>query len=117
MYGIDHVAIYANDAEALKDWYVDTFGFRLVREHFLVTSNSMIEIVQAHTDGGVMGEKVSGIRHIAICCEDFEASVDTIKQRGVQVLHEPKSRVDSKTFFFKDPEGNILQLIKWDNPG
>jgi catechol 2,3-dioxygenase-like lactoylglutathione lyase family enzyme len=113
MYGIDHVAIYANDADALKAWYADTFGFNIVSENFLSTMNGKIEILQARRDGGVLGETVSGIRHIAIQCEDFEDTVEMLKSRNVQVMYEPKTRATSKTFFFRDPEGNILQLIKW----
>lgn len=116
--GIEHVAIFGKDTAALKDWYVETFNFRVVYDsgkgtYFLMAPDgAMIELVTATEDGGVLGEKVSGMRHIALAVDNFEEAVEQLKAKNVEVVSEPVvTSAGVKTFFFRDPEGNVLHLI------
>ena len=116
--GIEHIAIFARDTAALKEWYVKMFDFKQVYEndkgtYFLKAQDgAMIEFVKTEENGGILGDKISGIRHIAIAVDDFEAMVDTLMNDRVEVVAKPLITPKGlKTFFFRDPEGNVLHLI------
>lgn len=121
--GIEHLAVFARDTEALKDWYMKMFDFSQVYDNgkgtfFLKAQDgAMIEFVKASKDGGIVSDKASGIRHIAIAVEDFEGMVDKLTAEKVQVVTEPVvTSKGLKTFFFRDPEGNVLHLIYRPEP-
>jgi glyoxylase I family protein len=121
--GIEHVAICAKDTKALKDWYTRMFAFRTVYDngkgtYFLMAPNgAMIEIIQAAEPGGILGEKVAGLRHLALSVDDFDEMVARLKGENVEVVAAPVvSPTGIKTFFFRDPEGNILHLIYRPEP-
>jgi len=119
---IEHVGIFATDSKSLADWYVDTLDFKVVvaknGNYFIkAEDNSMIEICVAKENVGIFGDKANGIRHIALEVTDFEAAVKKLYDAKVQVVTEPTvSSSDVKTFFFADPEGNVLHLINRPEP-
>lgn len=117
MKGIDHIAILAKDPEELLEWYQNVFGFEVVLGSFLkLPDNTMLEILKAGEDGGILGKDVSGIRHIAFRVDDFDAMVDLIREQNVEIIVEPTVGPRNKAFFFRDPEGNILQFQHWIEP-
>lgn len=121
--GIEHLAIAAGDTTALKDWYARIFGFKQVYDngkgtYFLKAQDgAMIEFVKAAEDVGIFPEKASGIRHIAIGVEDFDGMVELLTREKVEVVTPPNVASSGvKTFFFRDPEGNLLHLIYRPQP-
>lgn len=123
--GIEHIGICAKDTEALKNWYVNLLGFKVVYENsknpktyfLLVQDGSMIEIYPAGESTGSYDNKVQGIRHLAIIPDNFEKACEAIRNSGVEILEDAKvSSSGVKTMFFKDPEGNILHFIDRVNP-
>lgn len=119
--GIEHLAVLAKDTAALKDWYAETFGGKVVYDngkgtYFVAFADgSMIEFIMAEENTPEYGTKAAGIRHIAIDVEadEFEPLVKTLKADGrVQEISDvAESAKGIKTYFFRDPEGNILHLI------
>lgn len=112
--GVDHVAIRAKDPGRLMDWYQKTFGLKVASTCFLkLPDGVMLEFLEAEEDGGIWGDKVSGIRHIAFRVEDFDAMVDLIQEEGLEIVAGPNIKPRNKAIFFRDPEGNILQFQYW----
>lgn len=116
--GIEHVGIFSNNTEALKDWYIEMFDWKVVYDngrgtYFLKADDGgMIEFVKSDIDGGQQDMKATGIRHIAISIDDFDALSQKLERAGVKVLTE--ASVNDKgigTMFFEDPDGNVLHLI------
>ena len=66
--GIEHVAVVSKDTAALKDWYMEMYGGRVVYDngkgtYFLqFADGSMIEFVMATDDKTADVEKQAGIR-------------------------------------------------------
>lgn len=121
--GIEHVGIFSKDTKALKDWYIDMFGWKVVYDngkgtYFLKADDGgMIEFVQSDVDGGKQEMKATGIRHIAISVDNFDELTDKLLKAGVKVLTE--AAVSAKgigTMFFEDPDGNVLHLINRPAP-
>ncbi|MBQ3118288.1 MAG: VOC family protein [Clostridia bacterium] len=118
--GIEHVAIAARDTKALTDWYVKMFGVSVVYDNGKGTyfvkapDGAMIEIIQADTEVAPTPTKDWGIRHFALSVSDagFDELVAKLREENVEVVTEVSvSSKGIKTFFFRDPEGNIFHLI------
>ncbi|WP_406699832.1 VOC family protein [Singulisphaera sp. Ch08] len=115
---IEHFAIYAKDAPALKDFYVDAMGMRVVLEsggnppgYFLADEGGMaIEII-----GRPPGESAANQRwvcHLAFWVDDFAAARAALEARAI--VFETDTAVDNdtmRTLFFNDPEGNRVQIV------
>ena len=123
--GIEHLGIFTKDSAALRDWYVKTFGWKVVYDngkgtYFLKSENGvMLEIMQSEIDGGSHDMKATGFRHLAlsVSVEEFETIADKLKQNGVKVLTD--AAVSAKgvgTMFFEDLDGNVLHLISRPSP-
>ena len=118
---IEHFAIYAADAPALKDFYIAAFGMRLVVEnpgdppgYFLADDSGMaLEII-----GRPVGEDAVNQRwvcHVAFWVDDFAAARSALEDRGI--TFEVDTSVDNqamRTAFFRDPAGNRVQIV-WRN--
>ena len=121
--GIEHIGIFSNNTDALKDWYIKMFDWKVVYDngkgtYFLKADDgSMIEFVKTDIDGGKHDMKATGIRHIAISVDNFDELVKKLTDSGVKILTE--AAVNAKgigTMFFEDPDGNVLHLINRPMP-
>lgn len=122
--GIEHIAIFSNTPESLKDWYAQVFEFKIVKEHVVkgtywlqAPDGMLFELKRAAARSNESGDNISGIRHIALIVDKFEETVDKLKSYQVEMILEPTiSATGGKTCFFRDPEGNIFQLIYRSEP-
>lgn len=122
--GVEHIAIFSNTPESLKDWYEKNLGFRVVKEnvakgtYWLQAPDGMLfELKRATRKNNESDETVSGLRHIALIVDNIEETVDRLKRYQVEIITEPTiSATGGKTCFFQDPEGNIFQLIYRSEP-
>ena len=121
--GIEHIGIFSNNTDTLKDWYIKMFDWKVVYDngkgtYFLKADDgSMIEFVKTDIDGGKHDMKATGIRHIAISVDNFDELVKKLTDSGVKILTE--AAVNAKgigTMFFEDPDGNVLHLINRPRP-
>jgi len=120
--GIEHTAIFSADTAQLKNWYMDMFGFTQVYDngkgtYFLKAQDgAMIEFVTAEGPGVDRGAKIAGIRHLAIGVSDFDKMLAKLQAAQVEVVTEPAESRGIRTFFFRDPDGNVLHLIYRPTP-
>ncbi|MEE1014308.1 MAG: VOC family protein [Clostridia bacterium] len=121
--GIEHIGIFTKDTEALKNWYMEMFGWEQVYDngkgtYFLKADDGvMIEFCMSDVDGGLHVMNATGVRHIAISVDEFDALVQKLTDAGVKVLTEAKvSDKGIGTMFFEDPDGNVLHLINRPSP-
>jgi glyoxylase I family protein len=119
---IEHFAIYAADTPALKDFYVEAFGMRVIVEgggsppaYFLADDAGMaLEIIGLPEGESAVNQR--WVCHLAFRVEDFAATDAALARRGI--VFEPETAVDNetlKTAFFKDPAGNRCQIV-WRDP-
>jgi glyoxylase I family protein len=120
---IEHFAIYAADAPALKDFYVSALGLRVIVESggsppgfFLADEAGMaLEII-----GWPEGEAAVNQRwvcHLAFSVADVAATRAALEQRGL--VFETETAVETasiRTAFFNDPEGNRCQIVRRNPP-
>jgi glyoxylase I family protein len=115
---MEHFAIYATDAPALKDFYVDAMGLRVVVEsggnppgYFLADDAGMaLEIIGRPP--GESGANQRWVCHIAFWVDNYASARSALETRGI--VFETETVVDTETMrtaFFNDPEGNRVQIV------
>ncbi len=108
--GVEHPGLYPTSqasAKEIVDWYQDAFEFE-AREgsssYFLSSDGpGRIEVMKNEPDRPA---------HIAILVSDFEAAVEDLKAKGIELL-EPTIKPTTKSVYLKDPDpaGNTVHLL------
>ncbi len=123
--GIEHLAISSPNPQKLAQWYADNLGFRINFEYagnyFVRAANgAMVEIIPANNSLAapqvIANNKDAGFRHLAIAVEEFDAAVEDLKAKGVQMVGEPFETQGNRLAFFNDVDGNLVHLIKREKP-
>lgn len=119
--GIEHIGIVSPDTAALKDWYIEMYGGRVVYDngkgtYFLqFPDGSMLEFVMASADRADDVEKQAGIRHLAfsVSAHAFDEIVAKLKADDrVEEVHDvSENAAGLKTYWYRDIEGNFSHLI------
>jgi len=129
---IHHLALTCNDRLAQEKFYSRHFGYRRVRVFnagrpnefvMLRLGQSCLELFQASgaAAGASPRQPETGFRHFCFQVPDVARKAEELKQDGI----EPGPVVDCsdqvpglKVCFFKDPEGNTIELMEgWqDDP-
>lgn len=121
---IEHFALFAADLEALRAFYVEAMGLRVVLDnsqaatpgYFLADDGgSVLEIIAR--PNGVPASPTRYVCHVAFHVEDFEAARAALERRGARFETESAvSNAELQTAFFDDPEGNRCQIIRRSTP-
>lgn len=108
--GVEHPGLYPTSkasAAEITEWYAKTFGFtaREGSSSYFLSSRGpgRIEVMKREPDRPC---------HIAILVSDFEAAVEDLKAKGIELL-EPTIRPTVKAVYLKDPDpaGNTVHLL------
>ncbi|WZO96190.1 VOC family protein [Isosphaeraceae bacterium EP7] len=121
---MEHFALFAADLAALRDFYVEAFGLKVIVDnskaptpgYFLADDGGgALEII-----GRPAGEKGADTRyvcHVAFLVDDVAKVRASLEARGI--AFETGTEVDNaemKTVFFRDPEGNRTQIVSRSAP-
>jgi glyoxylase I family protein len=121
---IEHFALFAADAPALKDFYVSALGLRVALDNsggtppgfFLADDHGMaLEIIGRPE--GVGGADTRYVCHVAFVVDDFAPARAALE--GLGMRFEEETAVDNETMttaFFRDPEGNRCQIVRRPRP-
>ena len=121
---IEHVALFGADPSALKDFYVEAFGLRVIVDngrgkpagYFLADDAGVaLEIIGRPEGVGPVDQRYSA--HLAFAVDDVAESRALLEARGLRF--EPDTAVDDAsmtTAFFLDPEGNRIQVVRRRRP-
>ncbi len=115
---IEHFAIYAADSTALKDFYVKTFGLRVLYAsdgdppaYFLGDDHGMaIEVLQRPPESAPVNQR--WVCHLAFWVDDVLGKKKELERAGI--VFETETFVDNddlKTAFFTDLGGNRSQIV------
>jgi len=118
--GIEHTAIATSDPENLAQWYEKNLSFPICHRYggnvfVKAPDGTMIEFIPAEGDPVKTQMKTPGIRHMAITVEDFEGAVKDLEAKGIGIV-ERAAAGGNHLAFFLDPEGNILHLLRREQP-
>jgi glyoxylase I family protein len=127
MNAFTHIAFNCRDIHAQEKFYTKHFGFKRCRtfhrgkpdEFFLLKLGSMrLEFftgpdVKTDSHGGE--QKPLGYRHLAFEVPKLEPALESLRADGVEPdpIHEvPHLAPGARIVFFRDPEGNIVELME-----
>ena len=117
--GFDHIGIAAKDPKALTDWYVKYLGFTFLEagpsgNFFIETPDKVMLEIMLPGKGEEDVTELTGWKHIALVPADFDEAVAELKRAGIGADAPVNKREDGYcTFFFKDPDGNVVHFAKW----
>jgi catechol 2,3-dioxygenase-like lactoylglutathione lyase family enzyme len=121
MYKAEHIGVYASDPIRLAQWYIDKLGFKVVRTlekegrppiYFLEgDGGTVLEILPTNLNKSERDLSAPGFSHLGLVVVDFEKSQQKLEENGVMVENVRKTSNGWTIGYFKDPEGNQLELV------
>ena len=123
--GVDHPAISCHDVNRQVEWYCRSLGMHVIFNDGKTPASVLvgyegqmtaIELMPVKNAGPQPAEALRyqpGLRHLALRVGDFDEAYRGLKGLGVKFITEPMPAVGGgKTAFFRDPEGNELQIVE-----
>ncbi len=113
---IDHVAVHCSDLKRSAAFYTEVMGFEPWVGHddriqYFKCGNSLLELTMKTPP-----QKMSGT-HFCVQAEDIDRAVETLKQKGVEFVLEPRpatGRVPGeenlRRAVFKGPDGELIEV-------
>lgn len=112
-----HIALRSPNYDATRAFYTETLGFPIVGQIpgtetvFIGIGGTTIELSRAK-EGEERQNPVCGWMHLAFEVDDVEATYQELAAKGVAFHIEPRSFGDIHFAFFRDPDGNPLELFQ-----
>ena len=114
-----HIALRTPNFRAMKAFYTETLGMKVLgnirgsETCFIDIGGSTIELSPMEPfRGGAKGAQ--GLTHLAFQVDDVDAAHEELKARGVVFHITPRGNDFLRVAFFKDPDGNDLELFHSD---
>lgn len=121
---IEHVALFAANPDALKTFYEEAFGLRVVVDnrhtnppgYFLAgDGGSALEIIGRPATQPAVNQR--HVCHVAFQVENYDEARAVLERRGARFEPDTEVLTDStRTGFFNDPEGNRCQIVWRSRP-
>jgi glyoxylase I family protein len=124
---VNHLALNCLDVAAQEAFFSKHFGFRRSRtfnpgkpnEFIMLKLGSMrLELFpadRAHSSNQKGGEQRIGFKHLAFDVPKLETAMQSLQGDGIQfdpVIEQDHVTPGLRVVFFRDPEGNIIELME-----
>ena len=119
---IKETCIYVTDLQRTKTFYTKTLGLPLIslaegRHVFFRAGESVLLcFIAAATEAEkeLPPHGASGAIHFAfeVARREYDAALQKLKNDGVPILHEHIWKTGLRSFYFHDPDGNLLEVIE-----
>lgn len=118
MRGLRHVALFCSDLEACERFYADLLGmsveWRPDPDNVYLTSGSD-NLALHRAPAGMRVQVPQRLDHIGFVLakpEDVDNWYAYLQPKGVSMVNPPKTHRDgARSFYMKDPDGNVVQMI------
>ena len=118
--GINEALKFWEDALGLENVHTETVEDQKVRVAMLPLGESRIELLEPTSDDSPISKflekRGGGIHHIAVEVEDIEASLKTLKEKGMRLIDEtPRVGAEGCLVAFIHPSsanGVLLELVQ-----
>ena len=119
--GMRMSSIWSEDLNNLLPFYRDVVGLKTSIETpgFVVLGEPNGPAIALGTHSEVHGKAKEPARHIVgLETDDIKAEATRLKGAGVEFIEEPNAPGGDGVWVatFKDPEGNLLQLLQFNRP-
>jgi methylmalonyl-CoA epimerase len=118
--GIDDALKFWEDALGLENVHTEVVEDQKVRVAMLPLGESRIELLEPTSDDSpiskFLAKRGGGIHHIAVEVEDIEASIKSLKDKGMRLIDEtPRVGAEECLVAFVHPSsanGVLLELVQ-----
>jgi catechol-2,3-dioxygenase len=125
---IKETCLYVRDLEKIKDYYHKLLELPVISyepgKHIFFRLGSSVLLCFNPEDSSKKtsppGHYGGGKQHVAfeVSKSDYELSKAELKAKGIKVIDEVIWKSGVESFYFEDPEGNILEIVPdrgvWD---
>jgi catechol 2,3-dioxygenase-like lactoylglutathione lyase family enzyme len=117
---IDYTVIFARDMAAMRRFYEDVLGFRLLRElspgwiEYRVGDNTLALARPSRTAADAPTPSGSASLQLAfkVSVAEVDQCADELVRQGVKLISPPTDQAfGHRTLFFRDPDGNLLEVF------
>ena len=125
---VKETCLYVHDLEAIKRFYHELLELPIIHydpgKHIFFRLGSSVLLCFNPDDSKL---KVSppahfggGKQHVAfeVAKGDYVSAKEAIKAKGIDIIDEVTWKSGEESFYFEDPEGNVLEIIPdegvWD---
>lgn len=130
--GIGEIVLRVKDMEIMREFYVQTLGFELIRGDDHYTFLKLAEGHRGHTqilalfnaeNETAFGKQLESVDHnssplhhlaLEIDLEDYEVIHKELNEKNIPCVMESFNWVKWKSIFIQDPEGNIVEFVCYD---
>jgi catechol 2,3-dioxygenase-like lactoylglutathione lyase family enzyme len=126
--GIKETCLYVDDLEKTKHFYNEILGLAIIsyqpgKHIFFRTGYSVLLCFNPHDSklkASPPGHYGGGKQHFAfeVPNENYDQTKTEIKKKGIVIIDEVTWNPGVQSFYFEDPEGNILEVVPasgiWD---
>ena len=121
------VSLVVPDYDDALAFYVGVLGFELVEDTFVAEQNKRWVVVAPPGSTGTrlliarastpeqasrIGNQTGGRMFLFLNTDDFQRDFDAYRGRGVTFVREPKDEPYGRVAVFRDPWGNLWDLIQ-----
>jgi catechol 2,3-dioxygenase-like lactoylglutathione lyase family enzyme len=116
---IDYTVVFVRDMAAMRRFYEDVLGFPMVRElssgwvEYQVGANTLALATPSLTAGDPPMPKASASLQLAfkVSPPEVDQCADELAKKDVELVSPPTNRdFGHRTLFFRDPDGNLLEV-------
>ncbi|WP_244521533.1 VOC family protein [Bradyrhizobium sp. DOA9] len=116
---IDYTVIFVRDMAAMRGFYEDVLALSLSRElspnwiEYSLGSNTLALARPSRTSGDAPTPAGSASLQLAfkVSAAEVDACADELVRQGVALLSPPTNQpFGHRTLFFRDPDGNLLEV-------
>jgi catechol 2,3-dioxygenase-like lactoylglutathione lyase family enzyme len=114
--GVRGTTIWSEDLNRLLPFYRDVLGFPVAIDTpgFVVLGRRDVHTLALGTHSEVRGNNADPARHmVGLTSDDIMADCKRLKDARVEFIEDPKDYGDVWVATFKDPDGNLLQLLQF----
>src|SRR6266852_8770167 len=117
---IDYTVIFVRDMAAMRRFYEDIVGFRLLRKlspgwiEYRVGGNTLALARPSLTAADAPMPNGSASLQLAfkVSAPEVDQCADELVRQGVNLVSPPPEQVfGHRTLFFRDPDGNLLEVF------
>lgn len=119
MLGIRHVALRVRDLRRSTEFYTRLLGFKVEwqpdEDNVYLTSGT--DNLALHRDAAAPGSPVGaiGLDHFGFVVaepDEVDRWAGVLEGQGVELVQKPKTHRDgARSIYFRDPDGNLIQLL------
>ncbi len=118
--GLRVTSVWSEDLNRLLPFYRDVVGLPVGMEApgFVIMGDPNAPALALGTHSEVHGRNAEPARHIVgLEVDDVDAEYARLKAAGVEFIEPPTASGDGvRIATFRDPEGNLLQLLQFSGP-